>query len=182
MGAVVVLDRDGVINQDSPDYIKSPAEWQPVPGSLAAIAALKAAGHRVVVASNQSGLARGLFDAATLEAIHAKMNRALAAEGARLDGIYFCPHGPADGCDCRKPAPGLLRRIAADFAVPASSLLMIGDAERDLQAARAVGARAILVLTGKGRATRDAMDPPPAEVYPDLAAVVRQLLTENNHA
>lgn len=178
MGGVVVLDRDGVINADSAAFIKSPAEWRPLPGSLAAIAALHRAGLRVVVASNQSGLARGLFDQAVLEAIHGKMLRAVEAAGGRLHGVYYCPHGPDQGCDCRKPAPGLLRRIATDFQVAPDSLIMVGDAERDLQAAWALGARAVLVLTGKGRQTLETMARPPAEVYPDLAAAARQLLQE----
>jgi D-glycero-D-manno-heptose 1,7-bisphosphate phosphatase len=177
---LVILDRDGVINEDSRDYIKSPAEWRPLPGSLDAIAQLTAAGYTVAVATNQSGIARGLLDAPTLAAIHERMRAAISAAGGRIDAIHYCPHGPADACECRKPKPGLLQEIGARFNTSLQGVPVIGDAERDLQAARAVGARPILVLTGKGRATHahlSAQETP--EVHADLATAARALIGES---
>lgn len=174
---LVVLDRDGVINEDSPDYIKSPAEWQPIPGSLAAIAKLTRAGIKVVVVTNQSGLARGLFDHATLQAIHTKMNAAVRAAGGRLSGLYFCPHGPDEDCPCRKPRAGMLRDVMRDLGCSMSGVPVIGDSARDLAAAAEVGARPILVLTGKGRETLAQLRAP-VECYPDLAQAVESLLRE----
>lgn len=176
---LVVLDRDGVVNRDSEAYIKSPDEWQPLPGSLEAIARLSAAGFDVVVASNQSGVGRGLFGEAELDAITAKMNAAIDAAGGRLAAVYYCPHHPDAGCDCRKPKPGLLERIARDFGVSLAGVPVVGDSQRDLDAARAVGARPILVLTGNGERTRAALGPSPeVEIYADLAAVADRLLDE----
>ena len=154
---LVILDRDGVINEDSDAYIKSPAEWVPIPGSLEAIARLNHAGFRVVVATNQSGVARGLFGMAELNAIHQKLHGMLARLGGQLDGIYFCPHGPDDGCACRKPRPGLLREIAVRQGIDLAAVPAIGDNLRDLEAAMAVGAMPILVRTGKGRAAEHAL-------------------------
>jgi D-glycero-D-manno-heptose 1,7-bisphosphate phosphatase len=180
---VVVLDRDGVINRDSPDYIKSAAEWEPLPGALAAIAALKAAGFRVVVATNQSGLARGLFDLQTLGEIHQRMLAAVAAAGGSLDGIFFCPHGPDAGCACRKPAPGLLLQVAERFACGFEQMVFIGDSARDLAAARAVGARPILVRTGNGaRTAAQLAADDDVLVCDDLAAAARVLLAEAGSA
>lgn len=174
---LVILDRDGVINQDSPAYIKSPGEWKPIPGSLEAIALLSQAGYRVLVATNQSGVGRGLFEMSTLNAIHDKMHRALGLAGGRVDGIFYCPHAQDAGCDCRKPKPGLLEEIARRFGVSLEGVPVIGDSLRDLQAAAAVGAQPILVLTGKGKATRkDGHLPGGTVVYDDLAAAVRSLL------
>ena len=174
---LVILDRDGVINEDSDAYIKSPAEWVPIPGSLEAIARLNHAGYRVVVATNQSGVARGLFGMAELNAIHQKLHAALARLGGQLDGIYFCPHGPDDGCSCRKPRPGLLREIAARHGVDLAGVPAIGDSLRDLEAARAVGATAILVRTGKGVSAEVAL---PAHwgvaVFDDLAGAAQALV------
>ena len=149
----VLLDRDGVINHDSDDFIKSPEQWLPIEGSLEAIALLNKHGYKVVVITNQSGLARGLFDAATLEKIHAKMQRMIAEKGGKIDAIYFCPHGSDDDCNCRKPKPGLLEAFASDKNVSLSGMAFIGDSLRDLQAAQAVGASPILVKTGKGQKT-----------------------------
>ncbi len=149
----VLLDRDGVINRDSDDFIKSPDEWLPLDGSLEAIALLNKHGYKVVVVTNQSGLARDLFDAATLEQIHAKMQRMTAEKGGKIEAIYFCPHGPNDHCNCRKPKPGLLERFAADNHASLIGITVIGDSLRDLQAAEAVGASPILVKTGKGNKT-----------------------------
>ena len=174
---LVILDRDGVINADSDAFIKSPGEWHALPGSLEAIRALCEAGFDVVVATNQSGVGRGLFDIETLAAIHRRMRDAVQAAGGRLAGIYFCPHHPDDGCDCRKPRPGLFHQIARDFSRPLDGVAAIGDSARDLQAAEAVGARPILVRTGKGAATETAW-PGDIEVFDDLAAAVQALLAE----
>lgn len=177
---LIILDRDGVINEDSDAYIKTPDEWQPLPGSAAAIARLNRAGYRVVVATNQSGLARGLFDAATLDAIHQRMAARLRDVGARLDDIYVCPHGPDDGCDCRKPAPGLIDQIVADYGEVAG-VPLVGDSLRDLQAGVARGCRPVLVLTGKGRRTLDKGLPEdlgPVAVYDSLARFVDQFLKD----
>ena len=173
---LVVLDRDGTINQDSDQYIKSPSEWKPIPGSLEAIARLTQRGWRCVVATNQSGIARGLFDMATLNAIHTEMHRAVAQAGGRIDAIFFCPHAADSDCECRKPKPGLLREIAARFDVELKGVPVIGDSLRDVEAAAAVGARPYLVLTGKGRQTRDAGGlPKGTEVVADLAAIAVRL-------
>ena len=174
---LIILDRDGVINFDSAQFIKSPDEWKPIPGSLAAIARLNHAGYRVVVATNQSGVGRGLFEMDTLNAIHEKMLKALAQVGGRIDAIFFCPHTSADNCACRKPKPGMLIEISNRFNTNLSGVPAIGDALRDLQAAVAVGAKPMLVLTGKGKKT--AIDPElPAGtlIFPDLAAAVAHLL------
>ncbi|MFT3741942.1 MAG: D-glycero-beta-D-manno-heptose 1,7-bisphosphate 7-phosphatase [Gammaproteobacteria bacterium] len=148
---MIILDRDGVINEDSPHFIKNPAEWHPIPGSLEAIAALNRAGHQVVVATNQSGIGRGLFTEADLQQIHDKMQRALAEVGGHLDGIFYCPHHPDAGCDCRKPKPGLLHQIVAQFNIDLRQAVLIGDDERDIVCAQAVECPAILVTTGKGK-------------------------------
>jgi len=176
---LVILDRDGVINQDSDHYIKSADEFRPIPGSLAAIARLNRAGYTVAVATNQSGIGRGLFDRDALEAMHAKLRRLLAAEGGEVDHIFFCPHTPEDDCDCRKPRPGLLRRIAEHYGMALAGVPAIGDSLRDLQAARAVGARPLLVRTGKGERALatggEALAGVP--IYADLAAAVDDLVT-----
>jgi D-glycero-D-manno-heptose 1,7-bisphosphate phosphatase len=151
---LIILDRDGVINEDSPDFIKSPAEWLAIPGSLEAIAQMNRAGHRVVVASNQSGVARGYFSVAGLLSIHHKMQNEAAKAGAHFDGIYFCPHRSEDCCPCRKPKPGMLLQIARDFnADLGTEGLFIGDSLRDIQAAQAAHCPAALVKTGKGAQT-----------------------------
>ena len=175
----VVLDRDGVINRESPDFIRSPEEWQPLPGSLQAISELSRAGFRVVVATNQSGVGRGLFSTATLTDIHDRMVHAIEASGGALAGIFVCPHRPEDQCDCRKPRPGLLRQIEAHFGVSLAGEPVIGDSARDLEAAHLVGGRAILVRTGNGVATeRRLRAGTGVEVFPDLAAVVATLIAE----
>ena len=168
---LVVLDRDGTINHDSDQYIRSPAEWRPIRGSLEAIARLTQSGHRVIVATNQSGIARGLFDMSTLNAIHDAMHRAVHQAGGRIDAIFFCPHAADADCDCRKPKPGMLLEIARRLNTPLEGVPVVGDALRDLQAAAAAGAHPVLVLTGKGRKTLAAGGlPPGTEVFPDLAA------------
>jgi D-glycero-D-manno-heptose 1,7-bisphosphate phosphatase len=150
---LVILDRDGVINEDSEEFIKSPDEWKPLPGSLEAIAQLTNAGWRVVVATNQSGLARKLFDIDTLNAIHDKMYNMVNEYGGVIEAIFFCPHGPKDNCDCRKPKTGMLEQISQRLRVPLDGVPVIGDSLRDLQAAQAVGAQPVLVRTGKGTET-----------------------------
>ena len=175
-GKVIVLDRDGVINRDSPDFIKSPAEFSPLPGSIHAIARLRRAGFTVVIATNQSGLGRGLFNDRTLLAIHDKLIDLVERAGGELAGIYVCPHHPEEGCNCRKPKPGLLLRVAADLEIDADKFIVVGDSQRDLEAALAVGARAILVRTGNGRATERALAPDAAvEIFDDLSAAAQQL-------
>ncbi|MDD3883858.1 MAG: D-glycero-beta-D-manno-heptose 1,7-bisphosphate 7-phosphatase [Gallionella sp.] len=175
---LIVLDRDGVINFDSDQFIKNPEEWRPIPGSLEAIARLNQADYRVVVATNQSGIGRGLFDMAMLNAIHDKMHKACGLVGARIDAIFFCPHTNESHCNCRKPKSGMLEEIAARYnlgnlaGVPA-----VGDSLRDLQAAVPLGAQPYLVLTGKGTRTQAAGGlPEGTRVLPDLAAVVAELV------
>jgi D-glycero-D-manno-heptose 1,7-bisphosphate phosphatase len=150
---LIILDRDGVINHDSDHYIKSPEEWQPIEGSLEAIARLHQAGIKVVVATNQSGIARGLYSEATLQLIHAKMNQLIDEAGGKLAGIFFCPHGPDDGCDCRKPLPGLIQQIADTLKINPAGVPIVGDSLRDLVAGEALGCRPVLVRTGKGERT-----------------------------
>lgn len=173
---LVILDRDGVINFDSDQYIKSPDEWRPIPGSLEAIARLNQWGYRVVVATNQSGIGRGLFEMDTLNAIHDKMMKAVAQAGGRIDGIFFCPHTNADRCQCRKPKPGLYEEIATRYNADLAGVPAIGDSLRDLKAAEAVEAQPILVLTGKGNKTQaDPELPSGTLVFPDLAAAVAHM-------
>jgi len=181
MQPLVILDRDGVINQDSDDYIKSPEEWEAIPGSLEAIARLTQSGYRVVVATNQSGLARGLFNIDVLNKIHEKMHRHLSMIGSSVEAIFFCPHAPKAACACRKPKPGLFQDIALRLGTNLTGVPAIGDSLRDLQVAVAVGARPILVRTGKGRGTEAQLADKglaEVEVYDDLAAAVSHLLLQ----
>ena len=174
---LVILDRDGVINEDSDAFIKSPSEWKPIRGSLEAIARLHRAGWRVVVATNQSGIARELFDLDTLARIHATMQRQVRDAGGVIDAVFFCPHGPNDHCDCRKPAPGMLHDIARRLHTQLDGVPAIGDSMRDIQAATAAGASPILVRTGKGGST--ANDPgldQSVPVFDDLYSAVDGLL------
>jgi D-glycero-D-manno-heptose 1,7-bisphosphate phosphatase len=174
---LVVLDRDGVINRDSEQFIKAPDEWRPIPGSLEAIARLNHAGFRVVIATNQSGIGRGLFDMATLNAIHDKMHRALAQVGGRIDALFYCPHSEESRCECRKPRIAMLQEIGVRMGIDLAGVPAIGDSLRDLQAAEAVGAQPILVLTGKGEKTlRDGDFPKNTIIFPDLAFAASALL------
>lgn len=174
---LIVLDRDGVINYDSDQFIKSPDEWRPVPGSLEAIARLNHAGYRVVVATNQSGIGRGLFDMGMLNAIHEKMHKALGHVGGRIDAIFFCPHTADSKCECRKPKPAMLVEIGKRFSAELTGMPCIGDSLRDLMAADAVGAQPMLVLTGKGEKTlREGSFPKNTVIFPDLAFAVSALL------
>lgn len=174
---LAILDRDGVINFDSDQFIKSPEEWRPIPGSLDAIARLNQAGFHVVIATNQSGLGRGLFDMATLNAMHAKLQRVLTQAGGRIDAIFYCPHAADASCTCRKPSPGMLIAIGERFNTALADVPVIGDGLRDLQAAAAVGAQPILVRTGKGEKTlKDGNLPAGTRTYADLAAAAQALL------
>ena len=147
---LVILDRDGTINEDSVDYVKTPEEWAPLPGTLEAIARLNHAGWHVVIASNQSGLGRGLFDVSTLNAMHAKMTKMLAPAGGRVDAVFYCPHAPDEGCHCRKPEPGLFEQIGERYGLDLHGVPAVGDSARDVLAAVAAGCEPHLVLTGKG--------------------------------
>ena len=173
---LIILDRDGTINYDSDDFIKHPDEWRPIPGSIEAIARFTQAGWRVVVATNQSGVGRGILDMATLNAIHAKMHRAVNQAGGRIEAVFYCPDTDESQSPCRKPNPGMFHAIAERLNVALEHAPCVGDSLRDLQAAAAAGGEPILVLTGKGRKTRAAGNlPEGTEVYPDLAAVAQAL-------
>lgn len=173
---LIILDRDGVINYDSDQFIKSPEEWRPIPGSLEAIARLNQAGYRVVVATNQSGIGRGLFDMPTLNAIHDKMHKSLAQVGGRIDAIFFCPHTNEADCSCRKPKSGMMLEISARYGIGLVGVPAVGDSLRDLESAARLGASPYLVLTGKGMRTQEKGGlPEGTQVFPDLAAVVASL-------
>ena len=173
---LVILDRDGTINHDSDNFVKSLEEWQPIEGSLEAIARLTQADYRIAVATNQSGIARGLFDTSTLIAIHNNLQRAVTQVGGRIDAFFFCPHAADSACECRKPKPGMLLEIASRFNVSLGSVYMVGDALRDLEAAAAAGAKPVLVLTGKGKKTQnEGKLPPGTAVFEDLAAFAEHL-------
>lgn len=174
----VILDRDGVINRDSAQFIKTPDEWQPLPGSIEAIADLCAAGFRVAIASNQSGVARGLLDPLTLNAIHQKMLTAIGCVGGQIATTEYCPHSPDADCECRKPRTGLLRRIGDTLGIDLVNVPCIGDSGRDIEAAVAVGARPILVLTGNGRRTLEQGLDMDIEVYHDLKEAAKVLIQE----
>jgi D-glycero-D-manno-heptose 1,7-bisphosphate phosphatase len=173
---LLILDRDGVINHDSDAYIKTLDEWIPLPGAVEAIARLSRAGWTVAVATNQSGLARGYYDQAALNAMHARLRQLVAEQGGELGLIVHCPHGPDDGCDCRKPKPGMLRQIAAHYGVSLAGVWFVGDSSRDLKAALAVGCQPVLVKTGKGLLTLAQPLPAGTLVFDDLAAVASQLI------
>ncbi|GAB4347295.1 MAG: D-glycero-beta-D-manno-heptose 1,7-bisphosphate 7-phosphatase [Gammaproteobacteria bacterium] len=178
---LIVLDRDGVINEDSDNYIKTPEEWVPIEGSLEAIARLHHAGYRIVVATNQSGLGRGLFTLDTLVAIHKKMHTMVQEAGGALDGIFFCPHTPEDDCNCRKPKAGLMHDIERRLGTSLKGIPVVGDSLRDLESAWAVGAEPVLVRTGKGERTlkdhRDRLEGVPIDDC--LYAYVDRLLSQH---
>lgn len=175
---LVMIDRDGVINQDSGEFIKSVAEWQPIKGSLEAIASLHRAGWTVVVVTNQSGVGRGLYDEATLAQIHEHMRAHVRAAGGELAGVYYCPHLPDAGCECRKPKPGMFRALERELGVSVVGAPYIGDRISDIEAADAVGARPMLVRTGTGEATVALLGARRVPVFDDLAAAARSLLAE----
>jgi D-glycero-D-manno-heptose 1,7-bisphosphate phosphatase len=174
---LAILDRDGVINFDSDQYIKSPAEWRPIPGSIEAIARLNQSGYRIAVATNQAGIGRGLFDMATLNAINDKMMEMVFRQGGRIDALFFCPHTALEQCGCRKPRTGMFEEIAARFHTELKGVPVVGDSLKDLQAAEQVGAQPILVLTGKGKKTREAGGMPKKTiVFDNLADAARHLV------
>ena len=184
---LIILDRDGTINEDRDDFVKSPDEWVPIPGALEAIARLNHAGWHTVVATNQSGLGRGTFDMASLNAMHVKMNQMLAKQGGRIDAVFFCPHAPEDVCNCRKPLPGLFEQIGERFGVHLCDVLVVGDSLRDLQAGVAVGCQPHLVRTGKA-ARLDAAQlaslcerVPGTQVHDDLTAFADHLIQRERH-
>lgn len=174
MARLVLVDRDGVINRDSDQYIKSVAEWVPLPGSLEAIRDLARAGFKVAVVTNQSGIGRGLFSEETLGAIHAEMISAVESVGGRIDGIFYCPHLPGAGCDCRKPEPGMLLQAAAAFGRDPAAVAFIGDKASDVEAAFRAGVRPIVVGRKRPSGVADTV-----ERYDDLAAAARQLISES---
>jgi len=185
---LIILDRDGTINEERDDFVKSPEEWVPLPGALEAIARLNQAGWQTVIATNQSGLGRGLFDMAALTAIHTKMNTALARVGGRIGAVFFCPHAPEDQCSCRKPLPGLYQQIGERFGVALGTVPVVGDSVRDLEAALAAGCPAHLVRTGKGAAMTEAQiaqlieNVPGAQVHADLAAFAESMIQHERSA
>lgn len=182
---LLILDRDGVINQDSDNYIRCLDDWQPVPGSIEAIARFCRAGYTVAIATNQSGLSRGYFTLDDLETIHDELRRQVEEAGGSISGIFYCPHLPTEGCACRKPATGLLEAIEAELEVAVADSFFIGDSLKDLQAAQAMHCRPVLVLTGKGRATQAQLQtgtanltaPESIPVYADLAAAADAMLS-----
>ncbi len=173
---LLILDRDGVINHDSDAYIKSLDEWIPIPGAIEAIARLSKAGWTVAVATNQSGLARGYYDEATLQVMHARLRELVAEQGGELGLIVHCPHGPDDGCRCRKPSPGMLEQIATHYGVTLKGIWFVGDSSGDLSAAQAVDCQPVLVKTGKGERTLAKPLPAGTLIFDDLAAVADRLL------
>jgi D-glycero-D-manno-heptose 1,7-bisphosphate phosphatase len=185
---LIILDRDGTINEDRDDFVKSPEEWVPLPGALEAIARLNHAGWHTVLATNQSGLGRGLFDMAMLNAMHARMNQMLAKHGGRIDAVFFCPHAPEEQCDCRKPLPGLMRQIGERYGVDLSEVPMVGDALRDLQAGMAAGCPTHLVRTGKAGQLDEAQleqmlqQVPGTKVHADLSAFAEAIILEERQA
>jgi D-glycero-D-manno-heptose 1,7-bisphosphate phosphatase len=185
MHKLIILDRDGVINQDSDDYVKSLEEWIPLEGSCEAIADLSKAGYTIAVATNQSGLARGFFTLDDLETMHGRMNALVEEAGGEIATIKYCPHGPDDACDCRKPLPGLINQIEAELGISANGAYFIGDSLRDLQAGLSKGCKPVLVMTGKGEKTLLKMlttevdtQIKQAPVYTDLAHFARKLLAK----
>jgi D-glycero-D-manno-heptose 1,7-bisphosphate phosphatase len=176
---LVILDRDGVINEDSDDYIKSLDEWVPIQGSISAIARLSRAGYKVAVATNQSGLARGYFDEITLANMHATLCALVEEEGGQVDAICYCPHGPDEGCHCRKPEPGLLEQISEELQLPIAGAWYVGDTGKDLELGLKMGCKSVLVRTGKGRRTEPTLDPAKRQaviIVDDLAAAADRIL------
>lgn len=179
---LVILDRDGTINHEREDYIKSPEEWVPLPGALEAIARMNHAGWHVVVATNQSGIGRGLIDMVSLNAMHAKMNQLLARQGGRVEAVFFCPHTPEDQCMCRKPLPGLFQMIGQRFGCSLDGVPMVGDLPRDVLAAQSVGCEPHLVRTGQAATMTEVElqvlrhQAPGLTIHPDLSAFADYLI------
>jgi D-glycero-D-manno-heptose 1,7-bisphosphate phosphatase len=176
---LVIVDRDGVVNEDSKEFVKSVEEWRPIPGSLEAIAALCRAGWRVAILTNQSGVGRGLYDLAALERIHAHMRERVREAGGELAGVYYCPHRPDEGCECRKPKTGLFRALERELGLSVSGAPYVGDRLTDVEAARAAGAEPVLVRTGDGRMTEQLPGAAGVPVYDDLRAAAESLLRES---
>jgi len=179
---LIILDRDGVINYDSDDYIKTVDEWRPITSSLQAIGWLCQAGYTIVVATNQSGIARGYYDVETLHAMHKKMARMLEQYGGYVEAIFFCPHGPKDECECRKPKSGMLLDIASRYQCDLDDVFFIGDTLSDVRAAYSAGAKPVIVRSGKGEKTLASADAKELEnipVYKDLAAATQAILMES---
>lgn len=179
---LIILDRDGVINQDSDNYVRSADEWEPIPGSIEAIAKLSKAGYTVAVATNQSGIARGYFDEHELAAMHQKMCTLVEEEGGHISGVFFCPHGPDDDCDCRKPKTGLIEQIECEFGTNAERLPFVGDSVKDVMCAKLAGCTPVLVRTGKGEATlaqSSESELDGVSVFSDLKEYVDSLLQVN---
>ena len=182
---LVILGRDGILNRFREDHVKDPAEWEPLPGALEAVARLNHAGWHVVVATNQAGIGRGLLDMASVNAVHQRMIKLLTAQGGRLDAVFFCPHAPEDQCDCRKPLPGMMRDIAMRYGVDLKNVPMVGDTLRDLEAARAAGCPPHLVRTGRASLVTEAeiaqwvAAVPGTLVHQDLAAFARHLVPDD---
>ncbi|NMX89611.1 D-glycero-beta-D-manno-heptose 1,7-bisphosphate 7-phosphatase [Pseudomonas sp. WS 5086] len=173
---LLILDRDGVINYDSDAYIKSVEEWIPLPGSIEAIVQLSKAGWTVAIATNQSGIARGYYNIATLDAMHARLRALVAEQGGEVGLVVYCPHGPDEGCDCRKPKPGMLKIISEHYKVPLAGIWFVGDSLGDLEAAKAVDSQPVLVKTGKGEKTQAKNLPVGTLIFDDLAAVAAELI------
>ncbi|MBU2711694.1 D-glycero-beta-D-manno-heptose 1,7-bisphosphate 7-phosphatase [Zooshikella harenae] len=180
MSKLIILDRDGVINQDSDSYIKTVEEWQPIPGSIEAIAKLSQAGYLIAVATNQSGIARGLFSEQTLQAMHEKLLSMVNDAKGKIECIVYCPHGPNDTCDCRKPQTGLIKKIESALKTSAINAWLVGDSLRDIEAARKAGCKPILVKSGKGLRTLKTYPAIEAEIYDDLADFAKVLLSQDH--
>ncbi|THB65017.1 MAG: D-glycero-beta-D-manno-heptose 1,7-bisphosphate 7-phosphatase [Gammaproteobacteria bacterium] len=173
---IIILDRDGVINEDSDDYIRSPKEWQPIPGSIEAIAKLCRSSYKVFVFTNQSGIARGYFDLQTLEQMHHKMTTLVEKAGGKIEKIYFCPHSPADNCNCRKPKTGMLEQLQQENGIDLQKTIVVGDSIKDIDAAIRVGATPFMVMTGKGhRFSQNEIDQRAPKVFKDLAEIAKYL-------
>ncbi|MBQ0933012.1 D-glycero-beta-D-manno-heptose 1,7-bisphosphate 7-phosphatase [Ideonella sp. 4Y16] len=179
---LIIIGRDGILNRFRDDHVKDPAEFEPLPGALQAVARLNHAGWHVVVATNQAGIGRGMIDMAAVNAVHRHMMKLLAAQGGRLDAIFFCPHAPEDDCACRKPLPGMMREIGERYGVDLATVPMVADTLRDLQAAQAAGCRPHLVRTGRAALVHEAelaqwqQTVPGTVVHADLAALAEHLL------
>jgi len=183
---LIILGRDGILNEYREGHVTAPEEWQPIEGALAAVSRLNHAGWHTVVATNQAGIGRGMIDMAAVNGVHAHMHQLLLAQGARVDAVFFCPHTPEDGCDCRKPKPGMILDIGRRYGVDLATVPMVGDTLRDLQAAQAAGCEPHLVQTGRAKALDDEQlqavlqQVPGAHVHADLAAFAEFLLARND--
>ena len=182
---LIILGRDGILNEYRDDHVKAPAEWVPIPGALEAVSRLNHAGWHAVVATNQAGIGRGMIDMASVNLIHAHMNKLMQAQGARLDAVFFCPHTPEEQCDCRKPLPGMMLEIGERYGVDLDHVPVAADTLRDLQAAHAAGCEPHLVRTGRAAQLDDAVveqwckQVPGVRVHADLSAMAEQLIARD---